>query len=92
MSSPSENLPWRPEWSDALSVGIPEIEVKRRMRVIPDNAAVHFAHEETLFKGWHYPQAEQHAQKHARITLALHEIMGSFDRSVAYEWIDAGLN
>ncbi len=117
MTSISELSPWRLEWSEALSVGIPEIdaehqhfimlvnqlneaiiermdmeEIKKRMQLILDDALVHFAHEETLFREWGYPDADKHATRHAQIMKALSEIMGGFERGgVDYEWIEAGL-
>ncbi|MDO8311170.1 MAG: bacteriohemerythrin [Sideroxyarcus sp.] len=117
MPSPNNSSPWHLDWTDELSVCIPEIdaehqhfiqlinelneaiiarmdteEVKRRMQSILDDAAAHFAHEEALFREWGYPQAEQHAQKHAQITQALHEIMEGFEHDgTEYEWIEAGL-
>ncbi|MBI4808251.1 MAG: hemerythrin family protein [Nitrosomonadales bacterium] len=117
MSSRVDSSPWRLEWSDALSVGIPEIDVehqrfiglvnelneaiigrldlaviKNRMQSILEDAAAHFAHEEELFREWGYPEASEHAMKHAQITLALHGIMTRFERGgMEYEWIEAGL-
>jgi hemerythrin-like metal-binding protein len=117
MSCQAEVPPWRLEWSDELSVFIPEIdaehrhfiplvnelntaiigrlepeEINRRILAILDDAAAHFAHEETLFRAWGYPEAREHAQKHAQLTLALREIMARFERGgVEYEGIEAGL-
>jgi hemerythrin-like metal-binding protein len=52
----------------------------------------HFAHEEALFREWGYPEADEHAIKHAQALRALSEIMGNFERGgVDYEWIEAGL-
>lgn len=69
-----------------------DIEViKNQLQAIVYDAAEHFAHEESLFREWGYPQADEHAEKHAQILLALHEIMGHFDRRVEYERIEAGL-
>ncbi len=65
--------------------------IKNRLQAIVYDAAAHFAHEETLFKEWGYPDMEEHAQKHEQILLALHAIMGSFDHRVECEWIEAGL-
>lgn len=79
------------ELNEAIIARLDVEEIKKRMQAILDDAAAHFAHEEALFKAWHYPQAKEHAQKHAQVTLALHEMMGSFDRRVEYEWIAAGL-
>lgn len=117
MSSPTDSSLWRLDWTDELSVCIPEIdaehqhfiglvnelneaiasrmdlaEIKERMQAILDDAVLHFAHEEKLFKEWGYPEAEDHAKKHAQAVLALGEIMGGFRRGgVEYEWIEAGL-
>jgi hemerythrin len=39
-----------------------------------------------------YPEAEDHAKKHAQVTLALQKIMGRFAHDgTDYEWIEAGL-
>lgn len=66
--------------------------IKKCMQAILDDAAAHFAHEEALFKEWGYPAASEHAERHAQITLALHEIMGRFERDgTDFEWIEAGL-
>jgi hemerythrin-like metal-binding protein len=117
MSLPTDSSPWRLEWSEELSVRIPEIdtehqefirlvnelneaiierldveEVKKRMQSILDDAVKHFAHEEILFREWGYPEADEHAIKHAQAVQALSEIMGHFERGgVDYEWIEAGL-
>ena len=74
-------------------VGRMDLEViKRCMQAILNDATAHFAHEEALFKQWGYPQAAEHAAKHAQIMLAMHDIMGHFERGgTEYEWIEAGL-
>lgn len=67
-------------------------EIKSRMRSVLNDAAAHFAHEEALLNEWSYPEAGEHAQKHAQVTQALHEIMGGFERARAeFDWIEAGL-
>lgn len=66
--------------------------IKRCMQAILGDAAAHFAHEEALFKEWGYPAAGEHAERHAQITLALHEIMRRFEHGgTEYEWVEAGL-
>ena len=66
--------------------------IKRCMQALLNDAAVHFAHEQALFKEWGYPAAAEHAERHAQMTQALHEIMGRFKRGgTEYEWIEAGL-
>ena len=108
---------WRLEWSEGLSVGIPEIdlehrhfiglvnslneaildrlelgEIERRMRLILEDAGSHFAHEERLFAEWSYPEAAEHAGKHAEISLALQKIMrGISTRTLEPELIEIGL-
>lgn len=67
-------------------------EIKRCMRAILDDAAAHFSNEERFFKAWGYPGAAEHAQKHAQVTSALHDIMARFERDgTDYEWIEAGM-
>lgn len=67
-------------------------EVKKRMRALQDDAATHFAHEETLFREWGYPQADEHACLHAEMIQTLHNIMDIFsDSPMPYECIAAGL-
>ncbi|MDO9010420.1 MAG: hemerythrin family protein [Gallionella sp.] len=67
-------------------------EIKRRMQSILDDAAMHFAHEEVLFKEWGYPGAEEHAQRHVQAMQFFRKIMEEFGRDrTEYEWIEAGL-
>lgn len=108
---------WKIEWSEALSVGIPEIdedhkrfarlvnelnrsivdraelaEVRRRLQMIIDDAVQHFAHEERLFKEWHYPDSQSHAAIHAQIIKQLQGIMSSnVSTHLNAPWIEAGL-
>ncbi len=67
-------------------------EIQARMQDILDDAIRHFAHEEKLFKEWHYPDAEEHAAKHKSVVRALQALQ---DRFVNYglpaEWITVGL-
>jgi hemerythrin-like metal-binding protein len=74
-------------------VGRMDLEVlKRCMQAILDDAAAHFAHEQALFKEWRYPEAGEHAVKHAQIMRALNDIMARFERGgTDYDWIEAGL-
>ena len=74
-------------------VGRMDLEViKRCMQAILDDAAAHFAHEQVLFMEWGYPEAGEHAMKHAQIMRTLNEIMGRFERGgTEYDWIEAGL-
>lgn len=67
-------------------------EIGKRMRALLEDAAEHFAHEEALFREWGYPQADEHALKHAQIMSALRGIMEDFEHGrTEYEWIEAGL-
>lgn len=66
-------------------------EIKKRLQLILDDAERHFDHEERLFKKWEYPDADNHANKHAQIIKALHATMEKF---MSYDlmsgWIAAG--
>lgn len=74
------------ELNEAIIARMDMGEIKRHMRSILDDAVAHFAHEEVLFKEWGYPEAEEHANKHAQAVLALGEIMGGIKRGgVEYE-------
>ena len=67
-------------------------EIKKRLQLILDDANRHFEHEEKLFTQWKYPDAKNHADKHAQAIKALQAIMKkliSYD--LQSEWIDAGL-
>ncbi len=66
--------------------------IKRCMQAILDDTASHFAHEEALFREWGYPAAGEHAERHAQMTAALHEIMDRFKHGGnELDWISAGL-
>ncbi len=108
---------WKLEWSEEMSVGIPEIdedhkrfiflidelnraiagrlgqdEIQIRLQLILDDAARHFAHEERLFKEWKYPDAEDHANRHANLTRSLQALQDRFiNYGLPSEWIDVGL-
>ncbi|MDD5471024.1 MAG: bacteriohemerythrin [Sideroxydans sp.] len=117
MNSPNNPMPWRLEWSQELSVHIPEIdaehkhfielinalneaiaermsrsEVRKRMQDVMDDAVAHFAHEESLFIEWAYPDTEQHARQHAATVKIFQEIMRRIEQSeIDYDWVEAGL-
>lgn len=67
-------------------------EIKNRLQLILDDAEQHFAHEQRLFTKWNYPDADNHADMHAKITREFHAVMNKF---ISYDmvsgWIDAGL-
>jgi hemerythrin-like metal-binding protein len=76
------------ELNEAIIGRMNKKEIKSRMRAILDDAAMHFAHEEAVFKEWGYPDAEEHAQ----IISFLNEIMESVDHGkMAHGWLEAGL-
>lgn len=67
-------------------------EIRKRMQLILDDWNVHFAHEEALFKQWHYPDADQHAKRHEQVTRQLNAILAGFsEKSLGYEGIAVGL-
>jgi hemerythrin len=80
------------ELNEAIGGRMDVQEIKKRMQAVLDDAVKHFAHEEVLFREWGYPEANEHAIKHAQTLQSLNEIMRHFERGgVDYEWIDAGL-
>lgn len=80
------------ELNEAIVDRLDRPELEKRMQYILDDAIEHFAHEEALFKEWRYPDAEQHALKHAAITQALNDIMYQFKHDdTVYGWVAAGL-
>lgn len=80
------------ELNEAIIGRMNKKKIKSRMRAILDDAAMHFAHEEAVFKEWGYPDAEEHAQKHAQIISFLNEIMEGIDHGrMAHGWLEAGL-
>lgn len=67
-------------------------EIKRRLQLILDDAAKHFAHEEKLLREWRYPDAAEHAKKHAHALKSLEEIQDQlFAYKMTSEWIDVGI-
>lgn len=80
------------ELNEAIIVRMNKKMIKSRMRAILNDAAMHFAHEEVVFKEWGYPDAEQHAQKHAQIIAFLNGIMAGIDHGkMALGWLEGGL-
>ncbi len=80
------------ELNEAIIERMNKKEIKSRMRAILDDALMHFAHEEAMFKEWGYPYAEEHARKHAQIIFFLNEIMENIDHGrMAHGWLEAGL-
>ena len=67
-------------------------EIKKKLKLILEDARQHFIHEETLFREWRYPDLEDHTAKHAQLLRALQEIN---ERALSYdmyaEWIEAGM-
>lgn len=80
------------ELNEAIIERMNKKEIKSRMRAILDDALMHFAHEEAMFKEWGYPYAEEHARKHEQIIFFLNEIMENIDHGrMAHGWLEAGL-
>lgn len=80
------------ELNEAIVGRMGVAQIKNCMHAIIIDAKAHFAHEEALFREWSYPDAEEHAHRHAEIMQALHEIMGYFQHDgLEYELIEAGL-
>ncbi len=112
-----DNTAWLLEWTEDMSVGIPEIDaehrhfaqlindlnhailghmelsvIRSRMSLILDDATQHFAHEESLFKQWNYPDTAGHTAKHVQATRAYFDIMATLKQDyVEPNWIAAGL-
>ncbi len=80
------------ELNEAIVTRMSLEQIKARMQALLDDAAVHFRHEEALLREWGYPEAGQHADRHAQVMRSLREIIGRFERGgTEYEWIEAGL-
>lgn len=79
------------ELNRSITEGKTPTEIKRRLQVILDDAAEHFAHEEKLFKEWRYPDIAGHAKIHAQTLKELNAIMREF---IPYghdtAWLNAG--
>jgi hemerythrin len=79
------------ELNQAIIVRMNNKKIKSRMRAILDDAAMHFAHEEAVCKEWRYPDAEEHARKHAQIISFLNEIMQGIDLArMEHGWLEVG--
>jgi len=67
-------------------------EIQRRIQLIIEHADLHFSHEETLLRQRNYPDADDHANKHAQAIEALHKTMAQCTKdSLEPQWIAAGL-
>jgi hemerythrin len=67
-------------------------EIKKRLQLLIDDGVQHMAHEERLFKEWGYPDAEDHANRHAQAIKDLNTIKEKFMTSnLEPKWIEAGL-
>jgi hemerythrin len=65
-------------------------EIKKRLQLIIDDAVQHFAHEERLFKEWHYPDVDDHTRKHAEIIATLQTIIKQLKGyNLTPQWIEA---
>jgi hemerythrin-like metal-binding protein len=80
------------ELNNAIASRLDLAYIQKCMLLIIEDAELHFAHEEYFFKEWGYPGADEHANIHAQIMIALHKIMAGFKRGGLYiEWIESGL-
>ena len=67
-------------------------EIRNKIQLLINDVILHFTHEERLFKEWHYPDADDHASKHADIINTLEDVNALFFTSKCdSHWIDAGL-
>ena len=81
------------ELNEAISSRMGLEEIRKRMRLILEDAASHFAHEEALFKEWEYPEVAEHAIKHEQVIIAMNKIIGSFEHdSMEYELVEAAMD
>ncbi|GEM_PF-578464 len=76
----------------SITEGKAPSEIKQILKLIVDDAVFHFANEEVLFNKWQYPDAEAHANMHAKVVGAFKELQKHF---IPYgndsDWMDAGM-
>ncbi len=78
--------------NQAIAARMDIAEIRRRMRLLQEDAEQHFAHEEQWFRIGRYPEADQHAEIHAQIRRQLTDIMTLLGgQRFEPEWIAAGL-
>jgi hemerythrin-like metal-binding protein len=76
----------------SITTGKESSLIMKTLQCIIDDAVSHFAHEEKLFREWHYPEADAHAKKHANVVKALEVLQHKFvPYSKDSEWMDAGI-
>lgn len=74
-------------------VGVEDKEtVARAMRRMLTEAAQHFRHEQMLLAEWNYPEAAEHAAKHAQLMVQFERAMKEFAESdISFVWALKGL-
>jgi hemerythrin-like metal-binding protein len=81
------------ELNEAISSRMGLEEIKKRLRLILEDAASHFAHEEALFKEWKYPEVAEHAIEHEQMIIAMNKIIARFEHDCTeYELVEAVLD
>ena len=66
--------------------------VERLMDLMLMDATHHFWHEQQLLDKWKYPEAKQHAEKHAQLTAQFTRAMKEFQEAdISYVWAMKGL-
>ena len=63
---------------EAVAAGQGAAEVKRTLQFLADYAALHFESEERYMRAAGFPEADAHAEIHARITRRIMEVAASF--------------
>jgi hemerythrin len=76
---------------ESVADGMALAEVQKRVQDILDDAVEHFAREETLLNEWRYPDADNHARRHAQLVKVLQEIKSTISHGYDAEWVEAGL-
>jgi len=67
--------------------------VERLLDLMLMEASHHFWHEQRLLAQWRYPQAAEHAAKHAQLTAQFERVMKEFERAdVSFTWALKGLH
>ena len=67
-------------------------EIERALNLVIDDAKSHFEHEEQMLFRHGYPDAGQHVELHAELTLRLLALMDAFHQTErGYEWLESAL-
>lgn len=76
--------------NEAIIERLPAADIRYRMKLVMDDAAAHFSHEEALFRHWRYPQAHEHARIHAQIMLAMRGVMAAIEHGGSMQVLSEG--